>query len=1049
MACGLAVVPSAAPAVGQLPLNSLNGDNGFIFQGEGAGDFAGFSLSGIGDFNGDGIEDFVVGADAHSPSALRSAAGAAYVVFGKPGGFTSSLALSSLNGANGFKIIGENQNDYAGISVAGAGDFNGDGYDDLIVGAHRAESGLLLNVGKAYVIFGGPTAPAAVLDLATLSTSQGIRLTGVNQSDASGSFVASAGDFNGDGFTDVLIGSHNAAVGANAAAGKAYMVFGSASPSHLSLSSLNGANGFRFEGASAVDYAGWMATGLGDINGDGLDDIAISAIGADVDSNADAGIVYIVFGTKSNLGASIGPATLNGTNGFRIRGGTANQALGFVAAAGGDINGDGFNDILLSTTEWDSFLPVVTNKYIVHGRQSGFGSTFDISSLDASTGTVLTGLEADFQAGRLLAGAGDVNQDGYADFLVGRPTRAGSVNFPGEAYLVYGGPALGASKNLTTLGDSEGIRYAGIDNVDFAGVSVSAAGDVNNDGVPDILVGAMLADPNGNQSGEGYAVFGGGGSADATYKTFVASGNAPAKGVGLIGDGTSTRPGSRFWIDYPAGTGSGNGNASLETVQLIRENAPITDTVYTPPTVWNFSTTRTGWGSANATIRYLDSEVAGFEENDLVLWRASSPAETWSIVEPLSVDTLRNEITFSTSQSGYFAVAGRELPAIFEVVTYDFEADMNGWIYLAIPPYAEPAHQHANGVLELTAVNTTEITVGSWVTAFNHSIPITPFDPMSDATQTGELKERESDHYLVRYWMKRSVADPAEVPLLRLRVNSSNFQHYHSLDYNNAPDNQFLPSAAEFTALDLLFQPHPYMSTLPGDQLYYYAAFDIISFPNGADPAKTGAYQLDKVEVFRIPRQSVKTVTPVKSYDFTTDGQKQEWTSFSFAPTFAAPTFSSEGTRLAMAAPNPDSAFGTWQNNIFTIGADVSAATGKLFMKSKWRAGSDEPNPLKVPHLRYRSMPQNFHVVAVTGSIDIPPGDWHPKQGDDRIFYGYLEVPPVVDGGIYWVHAAWDIMSFESFASEEDRQAQETSSLPAFVDELDFDLVRIDGYPMP
>ena len=114
-----------------ISLSSLNGANGFVLNGENAGDQSGFSVSGAGDINDDGIADLVVGA----PGADSTSAGKTYVIFGSKAGWSSPISLSSLNGANGFVLNGENAGDDSGYSVSGAGDINGDGIADLVVGA--------------------------------------------------------------------------------------------------------------------------------------------------------------------------------------------------------------------------------------------------------------------------------------------------------------------------------------------------------------------------------------------------------------------------------------------------------------------------------------------------------------------------------------------------------------------------------------------------------------------------------------------------------------------------------------------------------------------------------------------------------------------------------------------------------------------------------------------------------------------------------------------------------------------------------------------------
>ena len=205
-------------STGSLALSSLNGVNGFVLPGVIANDSSGISVSGVGDINGDGVADLIIG--AHE---ANSGAGASYVVFGKLGiGSTGSLPLSSLNGANGFVLPGVIANDYSGVSVNGVGDINGDGVADLIIGAYNASS----TAGASYVVFGKPgLGSTGSLPLLSLNGSNGFVLPGVASS-WSGASVSDAGDINGDGVADLIIGARLA----NSNAGASYVVFGDIPP---------------------------------------------------------------------------------------------------------------------------------------------------------------------------------------------------------------------------------------------------------------------------------------------------------------------------------------------------------------------------------------------------------------------------------------------------------------------------------------------------------------------------------------------------------------------------------------------------------------------------------------------------------------------------------------------------------------------------------------------------------------------------------------------------------------------------------------------------
>ena len=166
--------------------------------------------------------------------------------------FPANFDLANLNGANGFTISGVAADDQSGRSVASAGDVNGDGFADLIVGAFGADPHGSYS-GASYVVFGKAAGFGANLDLSTLNGANGFKLSGVAADDCSGFSVASAGDVNGDGFADLIVGAYGADPHGSYS-GASYVVFGKAAGfgANLDLSTLNGANGFKLSGVAAL-----------------------------------------------------------------------------------------------------------------------------------------------------------------------------------------------------------------------------------------------------------------------------------------------------------------------------------------------------------------------------------------------------------------------------------------------------------------------------------------------------------------------------------------------------------------------------------------------------------------------------------------------------------------------------------------------------------------------------------------------------------------------------------------------------------------------------
>ena len=367
-----------------ISLGNLDGTNGFRIDGINNSDRSGISVSGAGDVNDDGISDLIIG--GYGPSS----AGKSYMVFGQPGGLGSSLDLSGLNGTNGFRIDGMDGGDVAGYSVSGAGDFNGDHIDDVILGAPYANG----YAGESYLIFGQSAGFGSVLNLSALDGTNGFRIDGVDANDQSGRSVSGAGDVNGDGVDDVILGAY----GANGYAGESYVVFGQTNSvgSSFALSSLNGTNGFRIDGIDGGDYCGISVSGTGDINGDGFDDLIIGASKAAPGGNLSAGESYVVFGGAGGFSASMALSALNGANGFRMDGMDASDLSGYSVSGAGDVNGDGVDDLVVGA-RWAN--GKAGEGYVVFGHTHGFNASIALNALNGSNGFRMDGIDGNDNCG--------------------------------------------------------------------------------------------------------------------------------------------------------------------------------------------------------------------------------------------------------------------------------------------------------------------------------------------------------------------------------------------------------------------------------------------------------------------------------------------------------------------------------------------------------------------------------------------------------------------------------------------------------------------------
>ena len=555
-------------------VNHLAASSGFKVEGISAGDQFGYSVSGVGDINGDGIDDFAIGSISRDIGS-NSNAGIVYVIFGKDttqqGVEFANISLASFASSDGITISGASANAFLGSSVSGLGDVNGDGIDDFIIGASGAAFNGV-NSGVGYVIFGART--LSNINVSSLSTSDGFRILGSAANSRLGNAVSSAGDINGDGVGDIVVG----ASGEN----RAYIIFGKTASQSINIADINTSALAASDGFYVFSTAGSLGhsvSGLGDVNGDGVDDFIVSAPFTDTDGSGQGnsqGAAYVIFGkdtTQSDVSFSnIDVASLAATDGFSIQSSTSSDTLGYSVAGIGDISGDGIKDIAVGVRLLDTSSAMTDqNKggvYVIFGKdttQSGvsFSNISISSSFSLTDGFRIVGANANDYLGSSIAGLGDVNGDGVADFIIGAPSvDVGDDADVGAAYVIFG---AGASNSIASSYTAD-INYINPTNDRYfhisgtvasgsLGYAVSSIGDVNNDGIDDFAIGVR-------GDNKLYVVFGG-----ASNSFFDINASQLTRGFTI----TSTAGNLGYSV-------SGLGDVNGDGVDDFIVSAPFTDT---------------------------------------------------------------------------------------------------------------------------------------------------------------------------------------------------------------------------------------------------------------------------------------------------------------------------------------------------------------------------------------------------------------------------------------------------------------------------------------
>ncbi|MBN1850854.1 MAG: FG-GAP repeat protein [Deltaproteobacteria bacterium] len=417
----------------------------------------GFSVSSTGDVNGDGYGDIIVGVPGYDNG--ESVEGIALVFLGSASGITGT------NPSNAHAMIEGNQIGAGmGNSVASAGDVNGDGYGDIIVGATLYDNGET-DEGAAFVFLGSASGVTGT------NPSNAHAMLESNQADAwMGQSVASAGDVNGDGYDDVIVGVRYYD-NTETDEGAAFVFLGSAS----GITGTNPSNAHSMLVPNQYYAVMCIVGSAGDVNDDGYDDIIVGAALYN-DGETDEGAAFVFLGSASGV-TGTGPSDAHAM----IESNQAFATMGWSVASAGDVNGDGYDDIIVGAGYYSSGEASEGAAFVFLGSASGITGT---NPLNAHA--MIQGNQANAYMGSSVGFAGDVNGDGYDDVIVGAFFYNNGEADEGAAFVFLGG-----ASGITGTGPSNAHAMIESDQASSQmGYCVASAGDVSGDGNDDIIIGA-------------------------------------------------------------------------------------------------------------------------------------------------------------------------------------------------------------------------------------------------------------------------------------------------------------------------------------------------------------------------------------------------------------------------------------------------------------------------------------------------------------------------------------------------------------------------------
>lgn len=691
--------------------NIARGTGGFVINGTFEKGQFGSVVSGGADYNGDGASDIFVGyRSTTTPSSPQPDLN--HVVFGKSDGAQVYLSTIAAGGAGG-SSVGQVSSNATRLGITGGfvGDANGDGLADLVT--LPRSPGFADSRFRRFVVFG--RTGSGLLELSTISAgtggfavrggTDGMTVLGPTFCD----IAAPLGDVNGDGLSDVLMAARgNPPI-------KSYVVFGRTSTALTDHSTIEaGTGGFLILNAEGNFSTRLLPNSVGDINGDGLADFAIPTYG----------FIYIVFGKTSTTSVDVSDLGSEPNRaGWQL---TVPASARWTAMGGGDINGDGLADVLAFPTSGSANGAVVfgrtaTSDVAISDVRAGTGGFAINSSLPTTTWGYST------RARFAFCEAGDINGDGLSDFVIGSSSipsvNTGNYGSSGGAYVVFGKTSNDAITlpTTTTSAIPDGfVISSDKSRASYAGTGLAPGGDINGDGLADLVVGAPTSSVGYSsqpsrltlglgETGQIYVVFNPLDPPEVTsYTAHVPPGDPGAVGAGgrVFGRDTTVFVDSRLWVDFADGSGPGLGGASTLATTIKRTDAGIgggLDAAVLANVHWQVTSNRTNAVAPRVTVRYSHDEIDGLNEGGLILMTAPSAAGPFAPVGAMTRDAARNELAGTAS-----------LPA--------------GFVIVDASPRATITRLMDNPTLDQNP---------SWLVAFDK--PVAPTFNLFDLTPTGTL----------------------------------------------------------------------------------------------------------------------------------------------------------------------------------------------------------------------------------------------------------------------------------------------------------------------